>query len=102
MCAPVTVPAKAANPTAHSTCFALGLAKMSPATEAESVHRPVYPACAGSWPEPPPEMTAVRRGVGVHVGEVVMGSEEGDEGEVVGLAEEVEEAVIVWEAEGAE
>jgi hypothetical protein len=40
------------------TCFALGDAKTSPETLAESIPLPTYEAWAGSCPEPPPERTA--------------------------------------------
>ena len=50
---------------AASTASTLGEAKISPQTAAVSIPSPTKPACAGSWPEPPPEITATWRiGVG--------------------------------------
>ncbi len=42
---------------AASTALADGDAKTSPQTAAVSNPAPTKPACAGSWPLPPPEMT---------------------------------------------
>ena len=43
---------------AASTALTEGDAKTSPQTAALSMPSPTNPACAGSWPEPPPEMSA--------------------------------------------
>jgi hypothetical protein len=45
---------------AFSTASTLGEANRSPHTAAVSIPLPTNPACAGSWPEPPPEITATR------------------------------------------
>ncbi|KAM3157342.1 hypothetical protein ABEW05_002101 [Botrytis cinerea] len=36
-------------------CEADGDAKFCPATQTSSIASPGYPACAGSWPDPPPD-----------------------------------------------
>ena len=44
----------------RAICTIDGLAKIPPGTAASSIPRPTKPVCSGSWPEPPPEITATR------------------------------------------